>query len=301
MPANPVEFPLGAPSISGTTYSVDLLLNEPTRISNIINDLSLYAKYGNFYSTQVFTDSGTVEGGALVYTQLTTNDLWLTREVQNVEPGAEFPIVTSDRQAPLVATLEKFGGKFDITREARRRNDMSVFELQSIKLANNMVRQLNTKALAVLNASITATANTTAGHSWGAVVTGGSSQTNNTAWPAADIAAAQLVADQQQLGVQFDTWLINPAEANKFKVIYGQNWRDVLSDWNVEFFVSNSITAGTAFALERGQVGQIRHEFGLQTETWYEEKTQKNWVQVSNDALFAVTNPYSVLKVTGIA
>jgi hypothetical protein len=43
--------------------------------------------------------------------------------VQNVEPGAEFPLVTFDRPTPLVKQVEKFGGKFFVTDEAKDRND----------------------------------------------------------------------------------------------------------------------------------------------------------------------------------
>jgi hypothetical protein len=117
MATNPFQYPFGVPSVSGNSITIDLMLNEPTRITRYLADLSLR----NMFSQEVFSTPGGVEGGALLYDVLTANDLFLdsTREVQNVEPGAEFPVVTTSRSAPSVALVEKFGGKFFITDEAR--------------------------------------------------------------------------------------------------------------------------------------------------------------------------------------
>ena len=41
-----------------------------------------------------------VAGGAVIYDQATENELYLDRDVQEVAPAAEFPIVTSSRRAP---------------------------------------------------------------------------------------------------------------------------------------------------------------------------------------------------------
>ncbi|MFV8317122.1 major capsid protein [Mycobacterium sp. 23] len=295
------EYPLGNPTVSGTTISVDTMLNEPTRITRYLSDLTLRG----YWADKVFTPGGGVSGGAILYTQLTQNELFVAsgRDVQNVEPGAEFPLVTFDRPTPLVKPVEKFGGKFFVTDEARDRNDPLMLQQGAQRLANTINRRIHTNAVAEIDAQITAlggSAQTATGNDWSAVVTGGSSQTNATGWPAADFAKVQLLADQKELGVQFDTWILNPVNANEFKIAYGNEWRAVLEDNGIMFVVTNRVTAGTAYVIESGQVGQMRLEKPLGTETWREQATQRTWVQSDVRPVFVITNPYGIAKVTGL-
>jgi|SRR5215207_5681697 len=295
------EYPLGNPTISGTSISVDMMLQQPTRITRYLSDLSMRG----FWADQVFTPGGGLTGGAILYTQLTTNDLFVSadRDVQNVEPGAEFPIVTFDRPVPLVKPVEKFGGKFFVTDESRDRDDPLMLQQGSQRLANTINRRIHTNAVTEIDAQITAlggSAQTATGNDWSAVVTGGSSQTNATGWPAADFNKVQLLADTKELGVQFDTWILNPVNANEFKIAYGNEWRSVLDDSGINFVVTNRVAAGTAYVIERGQVGQMRVEKALSTETWREAETQRTWVQSDVRPVFVITNPYGIAKVTGL-
>lgn len=295
------EYPLGNPTVSGNTISVDTMLNEPTRITRYLSDLTLRG----YWADKVFTPGGGVSGGAILYTQLTQNELFVAagRDVQNVEPGAEFPLVTFDRPTPLVKPVEKFGGKFFVTDEARDRNDPLMLQQGAQRLANTINRRIHTNAVAEIDAQITTlggSAQTATGNDWSAVVTGGSSQTNATGWPAADFAKVQLLADQKELGVQFDTWILNPVNANEFKIAYGNEWREVLEDNGISFVVTNRVTAGTAYVIESGQVGQMRLEKPLGTETWREQATQRTWVQSDVRPVFVITNPYGIAKVTGL-
>lgn len=295
------EYPLALPTVSGTTISVDLMLQQPSRITRYLSDLTLRG----YWADKVFSPGGGVSGGAILYTQLLSNDLFPTsdRDVQNVEPGAEFPLVTFDRPVPLVKPVEKFGGKFFVTDEARDRNDPMMLQQGTQRLANTISRRLHANAVNTLDAQITAlggSAQTATGNSWSTVVTGGSSQTNASGWPAADFAKVQLLADVKELGVQFDTWILNPAQASSFKIAYGNAWQEVLRDNGITFVVTNRVVAGVAYVIESGQVGQMRLEKALSTETWREQGTQRTWAQSDVRPVFLVTNPFSLAKVTGI-
>ncbi len=290
--------PLGPPTVSGNNLTVDMALNQPTRITRMIMDLTLQ----RFIVDRVFTSAGGVSGGAVIYDQATVNELYLTRDVEQVSPGAEFPLVDSERPVPKVAEVEKWGGKVFITQEARDRNNVAGFTNKVRQLANTIVRKLNQRAIAELEASITASGQTTAGTNWSTVVTGGSSQSNNTLWPAADFAKAWRLAEEDELGIQYTLWLLNPTQYATLVTIYGAaGLRDLLSELGITIYVSNRVTAGTAYVVAEGQVGEMRLEQPLATETWYEEKTQRHWVQSSVRPVMYVTNPYSVLKFTGLA
>jgi hypothetical protein len=295
----PVSYPLGAPTLVGNTLTVDTALKQPGRITKRIADLTLQ----NFIVDKIFAGSGaTTVAGAIVYDQVVSNQLYTSREPERRMPGDEYPIVGAPRTAPKVATSEDWGGKFFVTDEAVRRNDRIHFDNQVTQLANTLVRRVNTQAVAQLDAAITALggAGTFVGHNWEAVVTGGSSQTNATGWPAADFANAQLAADVDELGVTYDLWIMNPLQKATLVTVYGSGLAEVLRSFNIEIFASNRVAAGTAYAVARGQVGFLDYEQGLATETWREAKTKRNWVQTSVMPIMGITNPYSIKKVTGL-
>lgn len=295
---NASAYPLAAPTVSGSTVTVEQMLNEPTRITRYLSDITLR----NYISPLVFTTPGGVSGGAVVYDQLTLNDLFPTRDVQEVAPGSEFPVLMSENGTPLVAPVEKHGGKFFVTDEARDRNDGSTIQREGRKIINAMIRRQDARAVAILDAAVAAVGSqTVTGLNWNSVVTGGSSQSNASAWPAADFAKVQLLADTQELGVEIDTWLVNPAQLAQLRLVYGNGYADVLASYGITVAASNRIAAGTAYAIAAGEPGEMRYEKALSTETWREPGNQRTWVQ--SDARFVayVTNPYSVVKVTGLA
>lgn len=293
----PVSHPLAPPVVSGNDITVDMMLANPTRITRLISDLSLQ----RFITDDIFRSSGGVTGGAVVYDQATENELYASRDVQQVSPGAEFPLITSERLEPQTALVEKWGGKVFITDEARQRNDGAMLTNQLRKLTNTIIRKINQRAIAELEASIAASGQTDSGNDWSAVITAGTSASSAQDWPAADFANAQLAADEQELGVVFDTVLLNPQEYAALTVIYGNGLQEVLRSFNLTAKSSNRVTAGSAYFVARQQVGEMRIEKPLGTETWREEATERNWIQASVRPVMYVTNPYAVYKLTGLA
>jgi hypothetical protein len=65
----PLQYPLTPlPSVSGNLVTVDTMLDQPTRITRYLSDLSLQ----NLFANRIFATPGGVTGGGLVYDQLTT-------------------------------------------------------------------------------------------------------------------------------------------------------------------------------------------------------------------------------------
>lgn len=302
---NNVVYPFGAPVISadGQSITVNDFVNQPTRVTKYLSDLSLY----QMFAQDIFTPAGSVSGGAVVYDQLLINDLWSTRDVQNVEPGAEFPIVTSERHGPRLAQVEKFGGKFFITDEARDRNDPSGLRMEAMKLANMIAKRTDTRALQVLDASI-AEVNAdpdgpktiVLGNNWSNVVTYGNTPTPPPQTPMADFAKVQFLLDQMELGLSVNTYVIHPQEKHALDVAYGANLGALLQTSGVTLKTSARVEPGTAYGYQQGMVGEMRVEKPLTTETWREEQTQRTWFQSDVRPVFYVTNPYGVVKLTGL-
>lgn len=295
----PVAHPLGPPTVSGNKVTVDTMLNQPTRITRMIMDLTLQ----RFIADRVFANAGGVTGGAVIYDQATLNELYTDRDVQQVPPGGEFPLVTSERQVPKVAEVEKWGGKVFITDEAKNRNNTAAFTNQIRQLSNTIVRKVNQRAIAELDTSIAGSGQTTNGNDWSEVVTTGSEASSAELWPAADFAGAWQASEEDELGVTYDLWIVNPQEYARLVVIYGAlGLRELLSALNLDMYVSNRVKAGTAYAVASQQVGEMRVEVPLSTETWRDpEGRQRTWVQSFVQPVMYVTNPFSVLQYTKLA
>lgn len=297
MPTATVSHPLGPPVISGTTITVDTMLQQPTRVTRMIMDLTLQ----RFIADRVFASAGGVSGGAVVYDQAVLNELYTDRDIQRVAPGAEFPLITSSRQQPKLAQVEKWGGKVFITDEARDRNNSVALTNQLRQLSNTIVRKMNARAIAELEAAITAfPSQTFVGNNWANVITAGTSASSAGAFPAADFAKANMLAEQQELGVNYTLWLMNPTQLMRLQIIYGDRLQQVLGSFNATVYTSNRVAVGTAYVVAENQVGEMRLEKPLATVTWREEATERTWIQSSVRPIMYVTNPFAVIKVTGL-
>jgi hypothetical protein len=292
---NPVEHPLGAPIMSGTDITVDVLLQQPTRVTSFLMDMTL----ARFVLDRLFTSNGGVTGGAVVYDVVVANDIFLLRDVEPISPGAEFPIVTSVRRVPKVASVEKYGGRFFITYEARDRNDLVVFRNELTRLGNTIVRKLNTRAIAAVNAAVAANngMSTYIGNNWETAIPKGANPTAPPLTPGADFSKPQMLADQAELGIQFDTMLINPVQLNSLRLFYEDGLEQMLQDAGYDdLYASNRVPVGTAYAVASGQLGEMRLEQPLMTETWNEPENQRAWTQSSVRPVMFVTNPYAVME-----
>lgn len=290
--------PLGPPTVSGTTVTVDTMLNSPTRITRMIMDLTLQ----RFVVDRIFASAGGVTGGAVVFDVAQENELYLSRDVQRVAPGGEFPVVEGERLAPSVAEVEKWGGKVFIPDESKDRNNTALFTNKVRQLANTQVRKINQRCIEVLEAAISTNTRTVTGRDWSDVVVGGSSQSNADEFPVRDFALAGQTAEEEEMGISYTLWILNPQEWSQLVIIYGASGlRELLQEMNISVYVSNRVTAGTAYVVAEQQVGEMRVEKPLGTETWREPKTERTWVQSSVRPVMYVTNPFAVLKFTGLA
>lgn len=292
--------PLAPPTLTTTTITVDVMLKQPTRITRMLMDMTLQ----RFVADRIFQSAGGVTGGAVVYDAVEANDLYMNRDVERVAPGAEFPILTSARRAPGVAEVEKWGGKVYITDEARMRNESVMFTNQLRQLANTVVRKINARAIQVLEAmfaAYTATRVIASVGNWQSVTPYGGTPTAPAAWPAADFAKAAEIAETDEMGMNYDLWILNPADYTFLLVLYGgDGLQELLTTLNLEIYVTNRMTAKTAYVVASGQVGQMRIEKPLGTETWREPNRERTWVQASVRPLMFVDNRFAALKFTAL-
>jgi len=298
---DPIVNPLAPPTVSGTTYTVDFLLSNPTRVTRIVADLVM----ANFFLDRVFSTGGDVSGGAVLYDQANYLDIYTDRDVERIEPGTEAPIVTGQRTAPLVALVEKFGGKFPITNEARRRNEMNRMNNHMRRLSNTIVRKMHQRGLAELAAQIAANARTASSISWSAAMALTMTTASPSARPARTFTAAQREAENNEFGYAYDTLIVNPTEAESIRTVYADTLDAILSDNGITSMISTPRKAsGSAYLLAGGEVGEMRLEEPLRTTVTPEGAPtlrEQDWVQSLVNPVFFVTDPYAILEMTGIA
>jgi hypothetical protein len=287
----PVSHPFGPPVVSGTSITVENMLNQPTRITRMVMDITRE----RFIADRIFANGGGVTGGAVVYDAATENELYTNRDVEIIAPAAEFPLVTTEQLVPNVALVEKWGGKTFITDEARDRNDTAGFTKLIRQLANTIVRKLNQRAVGTLTAALADGSRDVIGNNWSTYDPETDPPQQS---PAYDVGRAQMQADNEEMGVDFNLWLINPQEALNLTAIYGPalNGADFPT-----FYSSPRVKPGEAYALQSGGVGQMRTEKALGTETWREPKTERTWTQSSVRPLWFVDNKFAILHFTHLA
>lgn len=293
-----ISYPLGPPTQVGTEFRIDIALANPTRVLNpMVIDLTRL----RFFVDRIFRSAGGVTGGAVIYDIVSANQPFADRDVARVEPGTEFPIVTFSRPAPSAAQVEKWGGKFFFTDEARDRNDTGQFTNAMRQLANTIIRKINQRGVQILEALIAANARTVIGNNWSAVNTTGAAGSNYTAFPARDFAKARLQADQEEMEMTYNLWIMNPYQLFELEGIYADKLDALLRSSGISIFTTNRVAAGVAYAVAEGQVGEMRVESPLGTETWRDPNgKQQTWVQSSVRPLMFGNNPYAVLKFTGL-
>lgn len=286
------------PELSGRRLTVDVALKQPTliraQIAKLADDQILLPKF--------FRNLGQpVTGGGMLYSVVQAADLFTT-DVEKRSPGSEYKVVEGVDPEPKLATVEDWGGKFQITDEQISRNDVSYLDQQTTQLANTIARKLDVAAMIAVNTAIGG-GNTVVGHDWSTVVISGpdTSLTPPVERPTADLSLAQLAADLQELGVKHDLLVLHPDQAHDLRVAYGDGLDAMLKSAGVELFSNPRVTAGVGWAIQSGQVGTIGFEAPLTVDTWDDRATRSRWVQAYAVPAIAVDRPYAAKKLIGLA
>jgi hypothetical protein len=296
MPQDVIQYPYDLPAgVADFNY----LVSNPRRITRAIATLALL----RFYVNLIFSSAGPVLG-AVVYEQATENDIYPLRDVEGVEPGDEMPVITFASGEARTAQVEKFGGKFPVTDEARRRNQGGRVLRAISQIANVIQRKTQQRALAELDAAIVEHGRTAIGTSWSdAAATTAGSQVP-TVGPLADVSAVELANETLELGYSYNLAVMNPQEWRNLRLVAGGSAggaRAILADDGIDnVWVTNRQAAGKVKWLAAGQVGEMGYEVPLSTESWRDKDgKQQDWFQSYVLPICYVTDPFAILETTG--
>lgn len=292
-----VTYPPSGPSISGENVTVSGYLSQPTRVRRLVENLT----FQRFIADRIFAPGPPAVGGAVLFDQVTANDVFLARDVEAIRPGQEYPILTDTAPTPKLAAIEKWGGRIYITDENRDRNAYDVFARETRKLANTVIRKVDDVAIAALQA---APINTFVGSDWTAA-TG--------AVMIANLIDGSGLINDPDMGYGADLVLLNPVQFNE--LLKNKDFRDAMQAnsensllregiigtfMGMTFGRSNRIVAGTGYLLSSGLVGGISDEVPLGTKVYREEGEDATYIQSGRRVVPYVTDPKAATQLTGI-
>jgi len=292
-------FPPAAPTVNGSLVTVDLLLNNPTRVTRRVADLLAQ----RLIADTIFATGAPATGGAVVYDKVLASDLYTSRDVQVIEPGSEFPILDDSEVGANVASVAKRGGMVPVTYEAKRRNSLDVVNRKLTRLTNTIARKIDTVGLAVLQAD--ANIPHVVGTDWDNPTTGD---------PVRDLMKNAADVRNQDMGYELDTWLLNPEQ--ELSLFMRSDIRSALPRENAatnpllagrlngllgfNYIVSNRVPAGTAIGLNGKVVGSWHDEVPLYTRVVDDPKTETYWLMAARVGVPVITDPLSARIVTGL-
>lgn len=249
----PVTYPGG-----GQRITVDAALKQPRIISRALTDLT--AK--RFVTDKIFSQ-GTPEqvaSGAAVFQR--SEPIYPDRAVEEVGVRAEYPR-TGWTEELFAAFVKKYGLEAPVSDEARRRNQMDQMTKGQLKIANQVVKFVDTLAMTLILTDPDVLTGTASGD-WSTAATD----------IIADIATAKKAIYDLDEGYEPDTLIVNPAQ--ELDLLLDKDIRDALPretrDTAIQqgkpvpilglrqILVTPALTAGTAIVTSSGLVGTIADE-----------------------------------------
>lgn len=296
----PTPYPPAPPVISGQNLTVSVFLRNPAVVQRRMENLTRQ----RFVADRLFNAGPQATGGAVIYDQvLDAGHLFAARDVQEIEPGAEFPLTGAADPTPLTAAVKKWGGAVPITYEEERRDRRDVLARRTTQLRNTVLRKVDTVAVATLDAAPLQTQ--AASGDWTTAATDIIS----------DIETAKNKLDVMDMGYEADIVLLNPAQVldirkdadirsalpreNRARNLLDLGAADLDGLLGLTWIPSNRVTAGTAYVADSRSVGGISDELALYTRVVNQPERERYLIQAARPTVPYVTDPKAVVKITG--
>lgn len=299
MPTEGLLYPGAAPQVVGNKITVERFVKSPTTVYRVLTDLTKERFVGDF----IFS-SGDAQGGAVLYDQITEQDLYADRDPQEIAPGDEFPTVGDSQADPLTAKVSKRGAAFPLTYEAVRRDQRDVLNRGLVKLRNTSVRRHDEIVMAALHAAPTRSGNAAAVWS------------DAAADVFSDLFTGVSSVEQADLGYTVDTAIVHPQEV--LALLKRKDVRDALPRESVEinpivsghlrnlcgipnWIMTNRQAPGQIDLLTRGVAGSMRDEVPFYSRTVDEPKRERYLIMAGRVSVPIVTDPLAVYQLKAAA
>lgn len=189
----PTTYPPAPPTLSGDNLTINRFLQSPTLLQRALRTLA----QNRFIADVLLTGRYQVAGGAIQYQQ--SESIYSDRTVDSVDAGSEYPLSTVGTGTAQVASVTKWGQDALVTDEAIKRFLFDPVNRALLKLVNQMVKKVDSVALAVIASQVTTTQAATA--AWAP----GTTSTN----PLYDIMKAVATVNATNQGYEVDTAVVD--------------------------------------------------------------------------------------------
>lgn len=256
----PHIYPPAAPTIAGDVISISRFLNSPPAVARRLRTLA----ENRFIADALLTGRYEVAGGSLLYEQ--TESMFTNRPPEIVNPGAEYPRSAAAPGVAAMASVNKWGQDVPVTDEHIGRYGRRAVDVALTKIINYLVKQVDTLALAAINAAVTLNAAAIGGGGWSGA----------SADPLLDLMLGQAAIIGQDQGYDPDTVVMSDVAYARLvsnqKIIAGLSREndnsitrtgDVLTIAGLRILPTNNLPGGAAtsvFILDSSMLGGLAYE-----------------------------------------
>lgn len=184
-------YPAPPPTITGDVVTISRFLQNPTQVQRRLRTVTEQ----RFIADVLLTGRYEVSGGALQYE--IGEGIYSDRDVEAVNPGAEYPRSGTSNGQAAMASVTKWGQDVPITDEHIKRYGRQAVDKAMLKVGNTVVRKVDTVSLLAIGAAITQTQAAVAAWS------------QSTADPFLDVMLADAQIEALDMGYETDTLVLN--------------------------------------------------------------------------------------------
>jgi len=305
--ADPVSQPLGPATISGTTITVDWMVQNPTILPGIIRELS--AAWRGYFADRIFNFPNVrVQGGVVIAEPTKPNELFLpsNQSLGPRAPGAEAPRVGATRGQPVPYYPESISGSLEITNEAKRRNQTWTVTRQLRQISNTFVNTVQLNAIAALKAWTEAESSARTKENktnWLAAAETEAAKIKGKEAPMVDFKYVEQLFAEDEAGYKMRTVILNPSDRFNLEVAYGSIpglLTQFLREEEISIFTSPRITAGEGYFLAE-PIGDVIYEQPLEQETEYIPRRKTTVTTFEMLPTFVPQDYLAVWRLTGLA
>lgn len=245
------------------------------------------------------------EGGVVPYTR--NESIYPDRDPEIIPEGGTYPVTGDTLPTPLVEPVVKYGLLTFITEEAVRRSIFPVVDRELRKLANGMIKYLDTTFLNRLtNQSVSGIQTRAAAATW----------TSSATTIQQDIENCRADIRNLYQGYEPDTLVIHPSKLvalmtnTTFASAYAGSAApnnplftgQLAPLFGLDIMVTPNLSPTTiALVMQRKMVGGIADEVPMQTKALpFDENNDSYWLKIRRITATFFTDPQACVKLTGI-
>jgi hypothetical protein len=144
-------YPVAAPAGTLTTEQIHLLLSNPQIIAKRMADITQM----RFIADYLLSGRYVAKGGGIFYE--TGEEIFAADSPEAVAPGAAYPKTVLTQGELAAAKVQKIGRETDLTDEKIAQQGIAIVNKALIRLANTVIKHVDSVAMAVISAKVTST------------------------------------------------------------------------------------------------------------------------------------------------